>query len=167
LVVLDSPSHQWTPPIACHMFHPFNEVSLKSVGFQDSIAVENYITHNGAFDFFELNGKTYDLSAIQGWLAKATGALMPTVVDSAAVAGMLDMLRTQGCFALSFRYALCLKLSSSSMDDGEFPTNKVYAILGKEFETILVEFKKLKGHSIDDLAASLALQREPACLMEK
>ena len=34
---------------------------------------------------------------------------MPSAVDSAAVAGVVDILHTQSCFALSIRYAVCRK----------------------------------------------------------
>ena len=34
---------------------------------------------------------------------------MPSAVDSAAIAGVVDILHTQSCFALSIRYAVCRK----------------------------------------------------------
>jgi hypothetical protein len=47
-----------------------------------SIGVENYITHNGDFDFFKVNGKFYDVEVVQLWLEKVLGTPMPTTVDS-------------------------------------------------------------------------------------
>jgi hypothetical protein len=44
--------------------------------------VENYITHNGDFDFFKVNGKFYDVEVVQLWLEKVLGTPMPTTVDS-------------------------------------------------------------------------------------
>jgi len=53
---------------------------------------------------------------------------MPSAVDSAAIAGMVDVLHTQGCFALSIRYAICLGLSTSRIgDDVDLPAHLEYA----------------------------------------
>jgi len=54
-------------------------------------------------------------SLVQKFLEHATGEPMPATVDSAAIAGIMDLLHCQGCFALSIRYALCLGVKSSSM----------------------------------------------------
>jgi hypothetical protein len=64
--------------------------------------VENYITHNGDFDFY--NGTTYDLEVIQNFLSIVLGP-MPATVDSCAVAGMVDCYE-QGllCFECEIRY---------------------------------------------------------------
>jgi hypothetical protein len=53
------------------------------------IAIENFITHNGDFDFFRVNGKFYDVEIIQLWLENVLHVPIPTTVDSAAVAGVI------------------------------------------------------------------------------
>jgi hypothetical protein len=56
-----------------------------------AMRVENYITHNGDFDFYNVNGTTYDLEVIQNFLSIVLGP-MPATVDSCAVAGMVGLL---------------------------------------------------------------------------
>ena len=69
------------------------------------------------FDFFRVNGHFYDLHCVQKWLLVATGSPMPSSVDSCAIAGMIGLIRTAGCFALSARFALLLGISTSTVDD--------------------------------------------------
>ena len=68
--------------------------------------VENYITHNGDFESYTLNGKIYGIETLQKWLEIATETNMSTSVDSAAIAGMVDIIRCKGCFSLSIRYVI-------------------------------------------------------------
>eukprot|EP00957_Ditylum_brightwellii_P099332 7566160-Ditylum_brightwellii.AAC.1 len=57
------------------------------ITFSTTVAVENYITHNGDFDFYVLNDASYDLGTIQKWLEIALRSPLPATVDSAAIAG--------------------------------------------------------------------------------
>ncbi len=66
--------------------------------------VESFITHNGDLDFFTINGNTLHLGDIQGLLEQLLGQAMPSDVDSAAVAGLLDLLRCKGLWMASVRY---------------------------------------------------------------
>ena len=50
--------------------------------------------------------KTYDVQTIQKWLVYVTKCPMPSSVDSCGIAGMIDVIHTQGCFGLSIRYVL-------------------------------------------------------------
>ena len=107
-----------------------------------TIGVENYITHNGDFEFFKVNGRYYDVEVVQQWLEKVLDTRMPATVDSAAIAGVIDLLRTQGSFALSVRYALCLTLSSCKVEEDpavSYPSMKEYEEISKTFENALNE----------------------------
>jgi hypothetical protein len=107
-----------------------------------AVRVENYITHNGDFDFYNVNGTTYDLEVIQDFLKIVLGP-MPATVDSCAVAGMVDLLRTKGCFALSARYVICLGLKTSKMQaDTDFPSYSLFEKIGTVFEEVLGEMLK-------------------------
>lgn len=145
--------------------------------------VENYITHNGKclqdyyntyqgdrvtqntypflgdFDFYKFgNGKYYDTSEVQAFLVKATGCPMPASVDSCAVAGMIDLLRTQGCWALSARYAICFATDAvdPANDFAEYPTLVEYNEVAKVFEKCLSDFVMNHGiKSAEDISASL------------
>ena len=78
-------------------FTPFSK-SAADKGFPRLIRIENYVCHNGDFDFYDLNGKTYDLDVIQKWLPIATSAALPATVDSACIAGFIDLIRCQGWY---------------------------------------------------------------------
>jgi len=46
------------------------------------VGVENYITHNGDFEFFRVKDKYYDVEVLQAWLEKVLETPMPATVDS-------------------------------------------------------------------------------------
>ena len=53
---------------------------------------------------------------------------------------MIDLLRTQGSFALSLRYAICLTLSNSKVEEDPavpYPTHAQYEEIAKYFESAL------------------------------
>ena len=91
--------HRWSSPVYRRMYNfgifPDRGVSMRR-GFPRNIRVENYITHNGDFDLYTLNDKIYDLEVIRPWLEMATGHPCPAVVDSACIAGFVDLIRSQG-----------------------------------------------------------------------
>lgn len=70
----------------------------------ESRNVESFITHNGDLDYFTVHGITYALPDVQRLLAQLLGTPMPSDVDSACVAGLLDLLRTKGLWVASVRY---------------------------------------------------------------
>jgi len=101
---------------------------------------------------------------------------MPSAVDSAAVAGVVDVLHTQSCFALSIRYAVCRKylpffafslfimhyrtntliafgavgLSTSMMgEDVNLPAHMDYVRLAQFFEVALDHQVEETGHTLD------------------
>jgi hypothetical protein len=145
---------QWTPP-SWRRVYDFSEprhngASVAAAQHTSSFLVprprlvENNITHNGDFDFYVVKGKTYDLDVIQKWLVAVTKCPMPASVDTCAVAGVVDLLRTQGCFGLSARYAICLGLSTSKMhgDFQDFPPYSYFEQFGLVFEQVLSEMLK-------------------------
>ena len=146
--------HQWTPASARRVY----DFSVPRQGRGDDfcpnmVKVENYITHNGDFDFYMVNGKTYDLDIIQKWLVITTGSPMPALVDSCAVAGVVDLLRTQGCFGLSARYTVCFGLSTSKMEEHieSFPSYSHFEKMGQVFEDVLAEMLKTATMSLENI----------------
>ena len=95
----------------------YSAAGISPVPVKRHVSVENYICHNGDFEFFQIGGEWYDTSAVQLWLEKATGVKMPSVVDSAAIAGVIDLLRTQGSWDLSVRYAFLFGVSKKDKDE--------------------------------------------------
>lgn len=165
--------HQWSKPRSCRVYKmdelradntsnaPLN-LSLsrlrqarnrRSIAAPFSTRVENFITHNGDFEFYELNGKVYEVETIQRFLEHATETKMPAVVDSAAIAGMIDLIRCQGCFGLSVRYAICLGLSTSQIpeheEDFHLPTYRQYELIGEIFEECLKDFQNENTFSLE------------------
>eukprot|EP00854_Cymbomonas_tetramitiformis_P009249 gene9249-10956_t len=63
-----------------------------------------YITHNGDLDFLDVCGVTHAVEEIQTWLERVLHIPMPAPVDSAAIAGLMDLLRTQGLWSSSVRF---------------------------------------------------------------
>lgn len=149
--------HQWSRRRLYNVYS-FGSSSVAEVGAVNcrQIGVENYISHNGDFDAYYLNGRLYDLEVIQQWLEKALEAPMPATVDSAAIAGVVDLLRTQGCFALSVRYALLVVLPSSKIDpDGSYPTMREYNEVARVFEVALNDMLR-GGRSLEQISSDKA-----------
>eukprot|EP00980_Cylindrotheca_fusiformis_P028298 scaffold22589_cov138-Cylindrotheca_fusiformis.AAC.61 len=140
--------HRWSPG-------SFKRVYSWSTNQVQTVWVENFITHNGDFDFYTIHGQTYDLEVIQNWLSVTTGVPTPAIADSCAIAGVMDILRAKGCFGLAIRYSICfgnfegdgnekkaLQLLNSVMDSTEgvaFPQYKDFDKLGTVFEEVLNE----------------------------
>jgi hypothetical protein len=133
--------HQWTPPTSHHIF----DFSTQSFSHK---TVEIFITHNGDLEFYQLNGKTNEAETILTWLGTVLELSAPAPVDSMAIAGLMDVIRCQGCFALAARYAVAMGMAFSTMDGGKsaFPTKADWEMIGSVFEecwnTMLSETKK-------------------------
>jgi hypothetical protein len=153
--------HQWSAPHAWNVYGL--DVYKSSSPTPKSVKVENFITHNGDLDFFRVGTKFYDLHAVQQWLEKATGFPMPATVDSAAIAGLVDIIRTAGSFGLSARFAFLLGSKSSVIDsECTLPTRNDFHGIGTVFETALAAFCQEKGTSIHAISGSSVLRRELA-----
>ena len=156
--------HQWTPPQKRRIYRFDDPKVLKSTNPtpEAGILVENYITHNGDFDFYTINGVQYDLSTIQAWLPLATGAPIPSSVDSVAIAGMLDLLRTAGCFGLSIRYTMLLNCQSSGMDPFAkvIPSYDDFEDLGLVFEQALVKTCQQENVALEKIMSSMPLRQK-------
>jgi hypothetical protein len=133
---------RWTPPSPRRVYDLNVPHTGSHIFVPHAVQVENYVTHNGDFDFYSVNGTTYDLEVIQQFLSIVTGP-MPASVDSCAVAGIVDLLRTQGCFGLSARYAICFGLPTSKMQTNQaFPSYAHFEQIGLLFEDVLGEMLK-------------------------
>lgn len=135
--------HQWSPRRNYNVFAS-RDASPTLLG------VENYITHNGDFEFFQINSKYYDVSLLQSWLEHVLHHPMPASVDSAAIAGVVDLLRTQGSFALSARFALCVGLPRSKVEmepSVPYPTMEEYEEIAKTFEDVWTDMTQSGSHN--------------------
>jgi hypothetical protein len=91
--------HQWLPRSMQKAWRLTSDGTFVS----EQRNVESFITHNGDLDFFVVHGTTLPLSDLQMLLARLLGRPMPSDVDSACVAGLLDLLRTKGLWLASVR----------------------------------------------------------------
>lgn len=93
------------------------------------------------------------MDVMQKWLVITTGCSMPASVDSCAIAGFIDLLRTQGCFGLSARYAICLGLPTSIIADDfiDFPKYEHFEKIGLIFEQVLTEMLKAKDTTLENI----------------
>ena len=77
--------------------------------------VETFITHNGDLDFYTLNEVMYPVDELFGVLEWILDCRRPASVDSAGVAGLLDLLRAKGLWLASVR---CGYLFGGVVDKG-------------------------------------------------
>lgn len=151
--------HQWTPPQSRRIydFHSVSEKKSFTPTVKSGVIVENFITHNGDLDFFCVNGDQFDLETVRDFVAKATGFPSPSNVDSVVIAGLVDMIRTAGCFGLSIRYNLMMNCASSTMEVAgrELPSYKEYEMLGNVFEDSLALTCSKANIGISDMQRSV------------
>lgn len=154
--------HTWSAPEPRRIY-PDENAKLwgSNTPFPVTRNESNYITHNGDLDFFKINGQHFDLHTVQKWLELATGHDMPATVDSAAIAGLVDVLRTGGCFGLSLRFALLVGSSASTIKiDAPLPTYDSYESLGMEFEAALKHFCTERTCTLSDLKTDTYLRSD-------
>jgi hypothetical protein len=142
--------HQWSKPYE-HSVYDFSGASSLRPKPQKR-RVENFISHNGDFEYFKLNGQSFHGDTVIDWLEFALGSSKPCTVDSIGIAGLVDILRCCGCFALSIRYVICLGLPSSNITTDPnvtnfYPSMKDYEALGNVFEEALHYFHS--QHSVN------------------
>ena len=101
--------------------------------------MEHFITHNGDLDFFRVAGQWHELGKVQTWLEKVLEHPMPATVDSACIAGLVDLHRAAGCWGLAVRYAYQCGLSTAlgPDDPNPHPTYMQYERCGMQFERAL------------------------------
>ena len=95
--------HRWSPGVWMHVWH----YSAAANTFEPTQAcVEAYITHNGDLDYFSLHEHEYALGELQTMLPHILRKPLPGLTDSCCLAGLFELLRTQGTWLPSVRYAM-------------------------------------------------------------
>eukprot|EP00523_Entomoneis_sp_CCMP467_P014427 CAMPEP_0168768872 /NCGR_PEP_ID=MMETSP0725-20121227/2106_1 /TAXON_ID=265536 /ORGANISM="Amphiprora sp., Strain CCMP467" /LENGTH=1423 /DNA_ID=CAMNT_0008818255 /DNA_START=10 /DNA_END=4281 /DNA_ORIENTATION=- len=169
--------HQWSPPEQRRVYPldddalwstvPISSPSKTSANLQPiSRKVSNYITHNGDFDFFRIHGRLTSISKLQKWLAVATNHPVPAQVDSACIAGLIDILRTAGCWGLSLRFAMLLGvpgvtfLNPDSTSRMASPSYQGYQEVGRYFELALSDYCSKRQISLANIRENPNLRKE-------
>jgi hypothetical protein len=119
--VLETHWHEWSPPRL--------ETVWQHTDSQWTTSLENVnhrITHNGDFTAWQLFGQLVDYKTLGLWLERVLQVPNQTVGDSPKIAGMLDLLVTQGMWWPSVRLAYQLMIASSITDafGGEAPSKQ-------------------------------------------
>lgn len=91
--------HQWCRPRVYKAW----QVTLEGDFTPRASNVEALITHNGDFEFFHVDGSLHPVESVQRWLKLVLQEPMPSGTDSCAIAGLMDLLRTQGVWVTSVR----------------------------------------------------------------
>ena len=188
----DTQFQQWTPPSPRRVYPKWRHDSPKrtpdSMSSSSSsssptamakkprlVPVEHYITHNGDLEFYRLHGQTVSVDAIQTWLEHFLQYPRPGNVDSGAIAGLVDLIRTQACFGTSVRYALCLGMerrdlsapwtrtllefltptNNNESTAHSFPSYRDLERIGGVFEHVLTEMLKTTDLNTIDQSPSV------------
>jgi hypothetical protein len=119
--VLETHWHEWSP---AHL-----ETVWQNDNGQWKACLQNVnhrITHNGDFETWQLFGRLVDYTTLGLWLERVLHRPNQTVGDSPKIAGMMDLLVTQGMWLPSVRLAYQLMIASSIADafGGEQITKK-------------------------------------------
>ena len=143
--------HRWTPP-ELRRVYPLDDDRLWN-STVDKIgpvvrSMENFVTHNGDLDFYQINGKLMALEDLQIWLENTTGHKRPASVDSAAIAGLVDVIRTAGCFGLSLRFSVLMKVKVLRKKEVKWPVYREYEKIGMVFEQALKEYSLTQAASL-------------------
>ncbi|KAL0031273.1 hypothetical protein WJX77_012514 [Trebouxia sp. C0004] len=64
-----------------------------------------FVTHNGDFESYELFGRKKTCAEVMAWLSAVLHVPAPADCDSVAIAGLIDLMRTQGLWVQSLRLA--------------------------------------------------------------
>jgi hypothetical protein len=74
------------------------------------LVVETLITHNGDFDAWQAPwGQLMPIGSLGAWLTEVLGTAHPAGGDSPKIAGLMDLLLTQGQWRSSLRFAYALR----------------------------------------------------------
>ncbi|KXZ56995.1 hypothetical protein GPECTOR_1g9 [Gonium pectorale] len=124
----ESHPHQWSPPFATSVWRA-NAATGKLERGEEKFGV--WITHNGDFDFWRLMGQDRTHVEVAAFLNAALGCPSPAKCDSVRVAGMIELLRTQGMWFASLRLAYYDTAAACSFADVVASADPAYASKSK------------------------------------
>lgn len=137
--------HQWSPP----NIHDHYMMEGNGAFVMHKRTVEVFICHNGDLEFFDVAGVTYPTDEIMAWIERALHHPCPSKVDSAGVAGMIDIIRTAGLWYHSVRFGFLFGPRRSSLEY-EMPTKQQFQDAANIAQEIFEEVAQaLKGQEYD------------------
>jgi hypothetical protein len=117
--ILETHWHEWMPARSADVWRV-----EQGQWVRDRQTVNHRITHNGDFNTWMLFGEEIATTELGLWLERVLHTPNSTVGDSPKIAGMMDLLITQGMWAASLRlaYQLAVAKSLSAAFGGNIPT---------------------------------------------
>jgi hypothetical protein len=109
--VLETHWHEWTPG----QLEPVWQIEQGQWVARPKL-VNHRITHNGDFEAWTLFGQPVDYAKLGLWLERVLHCPNATVGDSPKIAGMMDLLITQGRWLASVRWAYQMTVARSLED---------------------------------------------------
>ena len=141
--------HQWTPPRQLPVYDKGQRAVPSSAS---STNVETFICHNGDLEFYKIGGSWYETGDVQEWLERVTETPMPAAVDSAAIAGIMDIQRCQGCWPLAVRFGYLFAMNHTGLHY-EVPKFDVFRRVAKVFDKAFQDV--LRSFPADVMAAGM------------
>ena len=143
--------HQWCPPSV----HDYYVMEGNGAFVKQKRTVEVFICHNGDLEFFDVAGVTYPTDEIMAWQERALHHPAPNKVDSAGVAGMMDIMRCQGVWFHSIRFGFLFGPRRSSLEYN-MPTKQQFEDAAKIAQEVFDGVAQtLKGQDYDNIRESM------------
>lgn len=119
--VMETHWHEWTPAREAEVWRVD-----QGQWVCDHKRVNHRITHNGDFDAWTLFGKAIPNAPLGLWLERVLHTPNSTQGDSPKIAGLMDLLITQGMWDASLRLAYQMAIADSieAAFDGEVPAKR-------------------------------------------
>ncbi len=109
--ILETHWHEWMPARSARVWRVEGGQWLG-----DRQTVHHRITHNGDFDAWSLFGESVENAELGLWLERVLHTPNSTLGDSPKIAGMMDLLITQGMWDAALRLAYQLEIAKSIED---------------------------------------------------
>jgi len=135
--------HQWSPP-KVYLFYAGMRNSGNGPAELRPVkrSVETFICHNGDLEFFTVNDVVYGVEEVMNWIEMVTYHNRPSGVDSVAIAGIMEVLRTQGLWWHSTRFGYLFFQDHETLDH-DMPSwreiQRVALMFQSEFDEALSE----------------------------
>jgi len=148
--------HEWSPARQARLWRPGADGGWSC----EAHTVHHRITHNGDFEGFMAFGRLVDVTTALGpWLENALHQPAPAVVDSARIAGMMDLMICQGDWFAAVRWAFLHNMAPFPQVPPLSELNRWVSIFEQAFAEWIVGY-----HDSDEDVAGLSQVLDEAIL---
>jgi hypothetical protein len=132
--VLETHWHAWSPPQRRRLWR-LQEGRWTSAWR----SIEHRITHNGDFEGFQLAAAELDFSAVGRWLERVLHQGHAAVADSPKIAGLMDLMITQGDWYAALRLAAQEVIRQDRTPPSNVELARWTVVFEESFEAMLAE----------------------------